>query len=104
VISKGLRISIGVTSRLHRIATDKVLIFKEWVIPFGVNTKLSPKSLKRILIKEQTLVSESGYFILINESIFPDPTKFRPDRWLKDSKYNPSLERYLVNFRDSVLV
>lgn len=42
VISEGLRISIGVTTRLPRIATDEVLKYKEWVIPFGV----SPKSLQ----------------------------------------------------------
>ncbi|KAE9368851.1 cytochrome P450 [Stipitochalara longipes BDJ] len=80
VISEGLRISIGVTARLPRIATDEILKYKEWVIPF------------------RTPVSESGYFILMNESIFPEPSKFRPDRWLKDSKYNRSLEKYLVNF------
>jgi cytochrome P450 len=43
-------------------------------------------------------VSESGYFILMNATIFPEPSKFRPERWLKDSKYNRSLEKYLVNF------
>jgi hypothetical protein len=40
VISKGLRISIGVPARLPRIATDEVLTYKEWMIPFGVNAKL----------------------------------------------------------------
>ncbi|KAN0093577.1 cytochrome P450 [Hyaloscypha variabilis] len=80
VISEGLRISIGVTARLPRIATDEILKYKEWVIPF------------------RTPVSESGYFILMNETIFPEPSKFRPERWLKDSKYNRSLEKYLVNF------
>jgi cytochrome P450 len=39
VISEGLRISIGVTTRLPRIATDEVLKYKEWVIPFGVSAK-----------------------------------------------------------------
>jgi cytochrome P450 len=36
VIAEGLRISIGVTARLPRIATEEVLTYKEWVIPFGV--------------------------------------------------------------------
>lgn len=96
VVSEGLRMSIGVTTRLPRIATDEVLTYKEWVIPFGVRAHSGQIIL--LLTKEQTPVSESSYFILMSENIFPDPTKFRPDRWLKDSKFNRSLERYLVNF------
>lgn len=99
VVSEGLRMSIGVTTRLPRIATDEVLTYKEWVIPFGVRAQFTQMHLKCcILTKEQTPVSESSYFILMNDNIFPDPTKFRPDRWLKDLKFDRSLERYLVNF------
>lgn len=34
----------------------------------------------------------------MNPTIFPSPSTFRPDRWLKGTKYNRELERYLVNF------
>jgi len=42
VIAEGLRISIGVTARLPRIATDELLTYKDWVIPYRVS--ISPKS------------------------------------------------------------
>jgi hypothetical protein len=29
--------SVGVSTRLPRVATDEVLTYKDWVIPFGVN-------------------------------------------------------------------
>lgn len=37
VVSEGLRMSIGVSTRLPRVATDEVLTYKDWVIPFGVS-------------------------------------------------------------------
>ena len=40
VISEGLCISIGVTTRLPRGATDEVLKYKDWVIPFGVSSDI----------------------------------------------------------------
>ncbi|KAF8850501.1 putative cytochrome P450 [Acephala macrosclerotiorum] len=80
VVSEGLRISIGVTTRLPRVATDETLLYQNWTIPF------------------RTPVSETNYFILTNPRLFPDPFTFRPERWLKDGQYNRSLDKYLVNF------
>lgn len=35
------------------------------------------------------------YFVMMDPSIFPEPTEFRPERWL-DS--NNRLDKYLVAF------
>jgi len=72
--------SIGLTTRLPRIATEEVLKYKEWVIPFG------------------TPVSESQWFVLKNKQIFQDPDSFNPDRWIIDNKFNDALTKYLVTF------
>ena len=36
MINEGLRMSIGLTMRLPRIAPDEDLVYKNWVIPRGV--------------------------------------------------------------------
>lgn len=37
VIAEGLRLSFGVTTRLPRVATDEVLRYRDWEIPFKVS-------------------------------------------------------------------
>ena len=79
VISESFRMSYGVSSRLQRVSPEAPLIFREWVIPPG------------------TPVGMTSIFIHDNPKYFPEPHKFRPDRWLKaDSKER--LDKYLVNF------
>ena len=45
MISEGLRVSIGVTTRLPRVAPDEVLRYKEWEIPIGVSHLVPPPNL-----------------------------------------------------------
>ncbi|PLN80209.1 cytochrome P450 [Aspergillus taichungensis] len=86
VIQEGLRFSCGVTGRLARIAPEEVLIFhdsqrkKDWHIPAG------------------TPVSMTSVFVHNDPAIFPEPTEFRPERWLEASKEGINLSRYLVSF------
>ena len=96
VIHEGFRISYGVTQRLPRVSPDAALRFQDWSIPAG------------------TPVGMTSIFMHDNETIFPDPYTFNPDRWLfnssSDSKSSPSAsgnsaaavqrrqDRYLVNF------
>ncbi|TVY65505.1 Cytochrome P450 monooxygenase sdnE [Lachnellula suecica] len=82
VIAEALRLSLGVTTRLPRVPTEEILTYKEWQIPFG------------------TPVSSTAYFILMNSTIFPNPTEFRPERWIDDAgKFDHKLEKkYLINF------
>jgi cytochrome P450 len=77
VISEGLRLSYGVTTRLPRIAPTETLHYKGYAIPPG------------------TPVSQTCYFVLMNPTIFPGPETFDPERWLDKEK---RLDRYLVSF------
>jgi len=82
VIQEALRLSVGVSTRLARVAPEEVLTVKdftrsdEWKIP------------------PSTPVSMSQQLILYDERIFPSASKFRPERWIED----PGLIKYQVAF------
>ncbi|KAK4212063.1 cytochrome P450 [Rhypophila decipiens] len=67
----GLRLSYGITVQNPRTAREDIR-YKDYVIPAG-----------------------SAYFILMHPDIFPEPTEFRPERWLQPGK---RLDKYLVSF------
>ncbi|KAJ9197384.1 hypothetical protein DTO164E3_5817 [Paecilomyces variotii] len=75
-IQECLRLSYGVTSRLARVAPDQILKIAGYDIPPG------------------TSIAMSSVLIHRDANIFPEPEKFRPERWLE----NPRLDRYLVAF------
>ncbi|EON69687.1 hypothetical protein W97_08947 [Coniosporium apollinis CBS 100218] len=81
VIQEGLRLSFGVTSRLVRTCPDETVRYetdgKVWEIPSG------------------TPISTTGPLYHLDPSIFPDPLRFHPERWLEDGQ---SLDRYLWSF------
>jgi cytochrome P450 len=79
VVSEGLRISDGASSRLPRVSPDSPIVFREWKIPPG------------------TPMSMTSMFIHKNSRIFPEPHEFRPDRWLQGNP-RERLDRYLVPF------
>lgn len=81
IIQEGIRLHPGVTFRLTRVAPDEDLHFtppssKEWVVPRGTPMTMSARLLQR------------------DPDLFPDPTAFKPERWLG----NPRLDRYLIAF------
>ena len=86
VIQEGLRLSYGVAGRLARISPEEVMIFhdskrnEDWSIPPG------------------TPVSMTSVFVNNDPTIFPEPTQFRPERWLEAEKEGRRLNRYLVSF------
>ena len=64
VIAEANRLSFGVTARVCRIAPDEDLRYKEYIIPAG------------------TPVSMTTLSVHTDETIFPDPWSFKPERWL----------------------
>lgn len=77
VIKEGLRLHGGIVARSQRISRNETLRCAGYDIPPG------------------TPLSCSSYFLHRNPEIFPEPTSFRPERWL-DSGHQ--LDRYLVAF------
>ncbi|RAL15168.1 cytochrome P450 [Aspergillus homomorphus CBS 101889] len=64
VVNESLRLS-GISIRLPRVAPQETLHYHEHVIPAG------------------TPMSTISYFIHTNSTIFPEPEKFDPDRWIR---------------------
>ncbi|KAF4629085.1 hypothetical protein G7Y89_g9065 [Cudoniella acicularis] len=77
-IAEGNRLSFGVTSRMRRVAPDETLEYKQYRIPPG------------------TPFSQSTLSVHTDESIFPDPWSFRPERWL--GKEGMELRKYQMAF------
>lgn len=75
-VHEAVRLAHGVTTRSPRLAPDTELKYGNWVIP------------------RNTPVSMTSVDILMNETIFPNPKTFIPERWID----NPNLDRYFVGF------
>lgn len=75
-VKEGIRLAHGITTRNPRLVPDVDLKYGEWVIP------------------RNTPVSMTNVDILMNEEIYPEPTEFKPERWID----NPQLDRYFVPF------
>ena len=80
VISEGLRVSYGTVHRLQRVHPDNTLIFRDWIIPPG------------------TPVSMSSLSMHDDQSIFPEPRKFDPERWLGPGPERDLRLKYLFSF------
>ncbi|KAJ5653763.1 Benzoate 4-monooxygenase cytochrome P450 [Penicillium lividum] len=80
VVNEGLRLSHGLTARLARTAPNENMIYKEWVIPAG------------------TPVSQSNYFVHMDPTLFPEPEKFDPERWIRAAERRERLTRFIVSF------
>lgn len=78
VIKEGLRLGLGNTSRIPRVAIDQPIKYGDFEIPTG------------------TPVSMAIPIVHLNEKIFPDPKGFHPERWIEDKTGH--LDRYLVVF------
>lgn len=64
VLMEGLRLSPGLASRMARIALDRDLIYGEWRIPAG------------------TPVGMTTIMMHMDEKVYPEPNKFKPERWI----------------------
>lgn len=80
VVKEGLRCANGITTRSPRVIRE-TLAYKNWNIP------------------PHTVVSMTVSDVLTNETIFPEPDRFDPERWLlSDSSEAKKLDQYLVVF------
>jgi len=75
-VHEAIRLSYGVTIRAPRLSPDTELTYGKWTIP------------------RNTPVSMTSVHILTNESVFPKPHSFVPERW----HGKPDLERFFVPF------
>ena len=78
LVEEAIRLSFGVTSRSARIAREP-LVYKP--TSHAVGPIASDKSL---VIPAHTPVSVSALCANTAETVFPDPFKFDPERWLGD--------------------
>ncbi|KAI0203495.1 cytochrome P450 [Astrocystis sublimbata] len=88
VIHEGTRISHGVAGRLVRIAPDEDLHYQ------------SPDSDGRRVytIPRGTTFGQSSYLVHTDESIYPSPAEFVPERYWSDEGKDTDAQRYLVPF------
>ncbi|KAK7428184.1 hypothetical protein QQZ08_005250 [Neonectria magnoliae] len=64
ILMEGMRLSPALGTRLQRIAPDRELVYDKWRIPAG------------------TPVGMTTLFMHMNEELYPDPTRFEPQRWV----------------------
>ncbi|MCJ1289196.1 hypothetical protein MMC34_000728 [Xylographa carneopallida] len=81
VVKEALRIATALMSRLPLISPHRPLEYADWVIPAGTPVSMTPSS------------------VLMDPSIFRNPTAFAPTRWLLGSPAEKvALERFFVPF------
>ncbi|KAL8726166.1 MAG: hypothetical protein Q9166_006883 [cf. Caloplaca sp. 2 TL-2023] len=81
IIKESLRLSLGASARLPRINHHTQLQYAGWTIPQG------------------TVVGMTHSDLHYDESVFPEPKAFRPERWLEGTEEEMrERESYLVPF------
>lgn len=81
VMDEGFRLSYGAMHRLARSHPEDALQYREWTIPPG------------------TAVGYSAYMLHRDPMIFPEPEKFKPERWLNlEPAERQHLRAHLNNF------
>ncbi|KAK7050055.1 hypothetical protein VNI00_005487 [Paramarasmius palmivorus] len=78
VIKESLRFSSGIVTPMTRVAPESGAVIAGHPVPPG------------------TVVSIGNTFVHMNLSIFPEPKRFYPERWLDEKNHN--LDQYLVAF------
>jgi cytochrome P450 len=64
VIKEGMRLSPAISARMQRIAPDRDIIYGSWRIPAG-----TPVAMTTVLMRE-------------DETLYPEPKRFNPERWM----------------------
>ncbi|KAF7164597.1 hypothetical protein CNMCM5623_009054 [Aspergillus felis] len=79
-VKEALRLSFGPISRLPRISVEEVLQYKEYRIPPGYP------------------VSQSTWLVHTDPSVFVEPLKYDPERWVRAAEEGFQLDNFLVTF------
>lgn len=79
VLMEGMRLSPAISARMQRIAPDRDLVYGAWSIPAG-----TPVSMTQMLIHE-------------DESLYPEPKRFDPERWM-DPEARKKVEKTYAPF------
>lgn len=96
IILESLRLMYGIAGRAPRVAPDEDLIYTHHE---AADQKAPSASANSYIIPRGSAISMSCYLMHTNESIWPDPDKFIPGRWLdSEGNLDRSLERYLLTF------
>jgi cytochrome P450 len=64
ILMEGLRLSPAISARMQRIAPDRDLVYGAWRIPAG-----TPVGMTAVLLHE-------------DESLYQEPKRFNPERWM----------------------
>lgn len=92
VVQECLRLSYGLSTRLLRISPDLPLYYRP-------NEKSYPGLSTTFEIPAGTPVGMTSTLVHNNLEIFPDPTVFKPERWItSEGKIDKQLGKYLLAF------
>lgn len=88
VVLEALRLMYGVASRITLVSPDEDIYYPaastsatQYSVPSGYG------------------IAMSSYMIHMNPSLFPEPSEFRPERWLNSQgQRDKRLEKYLMSF------
>ena len=102
IISEGLRLSYGVSTRSQRVSPHEPLFFKSNIKPTTTSSSRQNENCsesKDWIIPPGTPVGMTAVLIHHNEGLFPNSNAFIPERWLdKNGHRRRDLEGYLLSF------
>lgn len=94
VVLEGLRLMYGVASRISVVSPDEDLFFRPAVPLNGANAVETCYTIPR-----GYAIGMSAYIMHSDPRLFPDPSRFLPERWLNEhGQRGKTLERYLLSF------
>ncbi|KAF2762740.1 cytochrome P450 [Pseudovirgaria hyperparasitica] len=93
VLHESLRLSCGITGQIGTVAAEPVVYTDE-----KARDGKGGSGKKEYVLPPGTRISTSSVSLHSNASVFPEPARFAPQRWLHDGKRRENLEKYLIPF------